>query len=395
MAKHRVLRAYLERYVSVLTSRPEQDHFRLTLVDGFAGGGRYLDERTNEERPGSPLIMLEAMRAAHAIAQERRSKPFKLDVRYFFVEKRRDSFEFLSKTLKDSQYSSEIGNSITLLQGDFDNFVPAILEDIRKRGTAGRSIFVLDQCGYTDVPLGTIRNILANLDNSEVILTFATDFLISYLTEDEQTQRILEKTGISLPATAIASAKQYREWRRIIQFALHREIPEKTRAKYYTPFFIRSTESKRDLWLVHLSGHFRARDVMVGLHWKECTDFAHYGRSGLRMLGYDPTKDDEWSKQKMLPGFYFDDTALVASQEELFEQLPAKIHQMKDGVVFNELFAGVTNDCPVTAEIMKGVVSDLANEGFIRIVSRKGVNRRRGVQHGSDILIPSRQLRFI
>ena len=52
LAKHRVLRGYLERYVSVLTVKPAQETLRLTLVDGFAGGGRYLDSRTKEERPG-------------------------------------------------------------------------------------------------------------------------------------------------------------------------------------------------------------------------------------------------------------------------------------------------------------------------------------------------------
>ena len=46
LAKHRVLQAYLESYVATLTKNPRQDRLRLTLVDGFAGGGRYLDQGT-------------------------------------------------------------------------------------------------------------------------------------------------------------------------------------------------------------------------------------------------------------------------------------------------------------------------------------------------------------
>ena len=46
LATHRILRAYLELYVDLLTARPAQETLRLTLVDGFAGGGRYLDSRT-------------------------------------------------------------------------------------------------------------------------------------------------------------------------------------------------------------------------------------------------------------------------------------------------------------------------------------------------------------
>ena len=394
LAKHRVLRAYLERYVSVLTGNPRQDQLRLTLVDGFAGGGMYLDSRSREERPGSPLLMLDAMKSAAAKAQQARSKPFDLDVQYLFVEKKRESLEHLWQVLSKSEFGPQMADRIHLLQGEFDSHVSAIIDFVKGRGPAGRAIFVLDQYWYTDVPLPTIRKILATLDNAEVILTFSTDFLIDYLSGNELTQQILEKIGIDLPSRTIASAKEERAWRRTIQFALHQEIPEKTGARFYTPFFIRSDDSHRDFWLIHLSGHFRARDVMVGLHWQESTAFAHYGRSGLRMLGYDQNQDAEWTKQQMLPGFFFDETALVSSQEELLEQLPERVYKFKGGIPFNELFAGLTNECPVTAQIMKDVLSDLASQGVIRVQDKKGSARRRGIKHGSDIIIPRMQKRL-
>lgn len=394
-AKHRVLRAYLERYVSVLTARIQQDSFRLTLIDGFAGGGRYLDSRTKEERPGSPLIMLEAMEQAAENAQKIRTKPFNLDVQYIFIEKDREALDYLQHVLAESKFAPLIGDRVQLIHGEFTAQVPEIAKFVKKRGRAGRAIFALDQFGYSAVPLPTIRDILATLDNAEVILTFATDSLIDYLSETETTQRILEKVGISLPATKIGTAKEDREWRRTIQFALHREIPEKTEAKFYTPFFIRSTDAHRDFWLIHLSGHFRARDVMVGLHWQESTSFAHYGRSGLRMLGYDQEHDANWTQQRMLPGFFFDDTALASSQDELLEQLPERIFPYGDGIQFTELFSNLTNDCPVTAEIMKGVLSDLAKQGVIQVKDKTGAKSRRvGIRHDSDIIIPSRQMRL-
>jgi three-Cys-motif partner protein len=395
LAKHRVLRSYLERYVSVLTSNPRQDQLKLTLIDGFAGGGIYLDSITREHCFGSPLIMLEAMEASAELAQRVRSKPFNLDVQYFFIEKRRESLEYLTRTIKDSKYKSQLTDSLHLLKGDFESHVSHILEFIKKRGTAGRAIFVLDQCGYLDVPLSTIRLILSELENAEVILTFATDFLISYLTEHPSTQQILSKIGLSLPSESIKSAKNHREWRRIIQFALHQQIPDATGADYYTPFFIRSKDSGRDLWLIHLSKHSKARDVMVGLHWQESTHFAHYGRSGLQMLGYDETRDEGLTKQHLLPGFYFDETALLSSQDALFDQLPKRIFDTwKEGVPFHQLFASLTNECPVTSEIMKDVMAELAREGEFRIVTAKGAARRNIIGHSSDIIIPSKQKRL-
>ncbi len=395
LAKHRVLKAYLERYVSVLTSNPRQERLRLTLVDGFAGGGRYLDSRTKEERPGSPMIMLEAMDVAADDAQRVRSKPFHLDTQYVFVEEKKDAFDHLRAVLNDSKHAKLVGDRIHLEHGEFTAQVPDIVEFVKNRGRAGRAIFVLDQFGYTDVPLETIRYILSALDNAEVLLTFATDSLIDYLSGSDQTQQILNKVGISLPSSTIATLKEARDWRRAIQFALHDQIPARTGARFYTPFFIRSEDAHRDFWLIHLSGHFRARDVMVGLHWKESTSFAHYGRSGLRMLGYDQQRDAKWAEQRMLPGFFFDETALASSQEELLEQLPEQVFKFKDGVAFCDLFSSLTNECPVTAEIMKGVLGDLARQGLVHVRDKTGAKTRRAaIQHDSDIIIPSQQRRL-
>jgi three-Cys-motif partner protein len=344
LAKHRVLRQYLERYVSVLTKNVRQDKFTVTLIDGFSGGGRYLDSRTKEERPGSPLIMLEAMRDAAREAQQRRSKPFHLDAQYLFVEKDQEALGHLRRVLAESEHRDLLDDRIQLIQGEFAACAQQIITSVQQRGGAERAVFFLDQFGYRDVPLSTIQNILATLGNAEVILTFATDFLIDYLSENEQTQRILESVGIHIPPNTIETIKQERDWRRTVQFALHREIPEKTGAKFYTPFFIRSADSHRDFWLIHLSGHFRARDVMVGLHWQESTSFAHYGRSGLRMLGYDQQHDADWGSQRMLPGFFFDQTARASSQQDLLEQLPEKIFRFKDGVAFTNLFSELAND---------------------------------------------------
>jgi len=363
--------------VSTLTKNPAQDHFRLTLIDGFAGGGLYLDDRTKEERSGSPLIMLEAMQRAGEMAQEKRSKTFNLDVQYIFIEKDPLALNYLRDVLAKSEYSHLVRDGkIELIEGEFTKQVPKITKFVKARGRAGRAIFVLDQFGYSDVPLPTVQNILATLDNAEIILTFATDFLIDYLSENELTQQMLENVGISLPSKTISTAKEKSDWRRTIQFALHDQIPSKTGARYYTPFFIRSEDSHRDFWLIHLSGHFKARDVMVGLHWKENTSFAHYGKPGLRMLGYDQKNDPDWSEQLLLPQFSFDQDAFESSHEELLEQLPEKISAFPDGIPFKDLFANLTNECPVTAEMMKGVLADLARHGIIKVQDEKGLTTR-------------------
>ena len=67
LAKHRILRRYIERYIEIVTAISWQEQLSITFVDGYAGGGRYAFGR--ETVPGSPLILLEAVVAARSQAQ--------------------------------------------------------------------------------------------------------------------------------------------------------------------------------------------------------------------------------------------------------------------------------------------------------------------------------------
>jgi len=39
--KHKILREYFRQYIIVRCQLPQQTKFRLAIIDGFAGGGRY------------------------------------------------------------------------------------------------------------------------------------------------------------------------------------------------------------------------------------------------------------------------------------------------------------------------------------------------------------------
>src|SRR5882757_6463489 len=57
--KHKIVREYFARYLTVRCQLPMQAKFRLAIVDGFAGGGRY-----KCGSPGSPIIFIEELRSA-------------------------------------------------------------------------------------------------------------------------------------------------------------------------------------------------------------------------------------------------------------------------------------------------------------------------------------------
>lgn len=79
--KHALLRSYLVDYFLTLVPLPQQEKIQLTIVDGFCGGGLYHNE-SDQEVPGSPIVILESIREAEALVnmrQERR-KPIQIDV---------------------------------------------------------------------------------------------------------------------------------------------------------------------------------------------------------------------------------------------------------------------------------------------------------------------------
>jgi three-Cys-motif partner protein len=392
-AKHRVIAQYLSRYVDVLTANPLIPELCLTLVDGFSGGGLYWDPDTQAERYGSPLLMLQAMREAAITAQLKRSKEFKLDVEYFFVESSNDTFAFLKASLEQSDFRALLAaDKIHLVNEPFLGQIDRIISHVKRRGRGNRAIFVLDQCGYGEVPFPAIRSILSQIGKAEIILTFATDWLIDYLAGQDSMQKTLERVGLELGKDQILSAKQQTDWRRAIQCLLHSEIYTKSGATYYTPFFIRSKEAHRDYWLIHLSNHARARDVMVGLHWSENTSFAHFGRPGLSMLGYDQDNDVKITGQPYL----FDDSARKLTHESLMDQLPERLFEFKDGIMFADFFSRLTNETPATMEIMGMVVAMMQREGMIDIRDKTGlVKRQAGIQRPTDVIKPSPQGRLI
>jgi three-Cys-motif partner protein len=76
-------------------------------------------------------------------------------------------------------HAPRVGQEIELIHGEFAKCLPHIFSEIKKRPGNERSLFILDQCGYKDVPFDLISLILQILRNAEVLLTFAVDFLAS------------------------------------------------------------------------------------------------------------------------------------------------------------------------------------------------------------------------
>lgn len=397
VAKHKLLRSYLAAYFPTLISSPHQDELRLTIVDGFAGGGVYKHEATDEILLGSPFICLQAAAEAEAaINHSDRTKKVKFNVDYVFVEKDRKVADYLTKTIKEQGFGGRVNNDIHLLHGDFNVHADKIIENVgKKTPRSGRSIFILDQYGYTEVPMPLLAKIFQALPRAEVILTFNVDSFNSYAS-DKGERSPLENIGLPniFHGRSLWDIKNNeRDWRAYIQSQLYPHIVRSAGSRFHTPFFIRSTKGHGDFWLLHLSMHQKARDVMTEVHWEHSNTFIHYGGEGLNMfkIGYITSADERFTQQGKL-GFIFDDDARKRTEEKLLQQIPQLIYADEQGQSFETLYATTCNDSPATARIYKDAISILAKHGDIEVVSPDGQHKKSANQiRGEDRILPPRQ----
>jgi three-Cys-motif partner protein len=368
VAKHEIFERYISAYIATLTRSHVQSRLKLTIVDGFCGGGRYLLDC--EEVDGSPLRMLHAVEEAQRALTAARAMGLEIDADFVFVDENKHHIAFLEDQLRQRGYASQIGKNIVILTGKFEDHASAIIDRIRNKGRAHRSLFFLDQYGWSGVKLATIRKIMADLVNPEVVLTFMIDALVNLLCERNSEIRALADLDFSREdVRALIDMKQNKGWKRIIQNTIYKHIQAKTGAIFYTPFFVHPPESHRDYWLLHLAKHHQAREEMGNVFWGMQNTMEHFGGAGFDALGFDPLAD---VRQGMMD-YTFDDNAKARSQNVLLRQIPELIH----GAAIAEipltkrgLFASSANDTPVVSDIVDAQLAELRDAGEIVIVGK-------------------------
>ncbi len=379
IAKLEVLREYLLAYFQTLVV-PRQDYLRLTMVDGFSGGGIYKHADTGTEVLGSPLVMLEAAREAEALINNGRPKPFKIDARYYFIDEDKSAIDLLSRVLQQRGHSARIGNDIQIVHSPFSS-AAAKLREIAKVNspTSGRAIFFLDQYGYSDVPFSEIREIFSQLPKAEVILTFAVGALLTFVTDSPNSAKTLQAIGIPevLRGRTVEDIKNSeKDFRLYVQSQLYPDLVRECGAKFYTVFFIRTT-GYGDYWLVHLSQHPRARDVMTNVHWSKNNHFIHYGGAGLDMfsaIGYSPENDPAVTRQDGL--FLFDNPASQRSIDSLAAQLPRLIRARPELQTFGDVYSRNCNSTPADSQKFKEAIAKLVELGELEVTGKNGQKRR-------------------
>lgn len=399
--KHEIVEDYVRRYVLKLMAQAHIPELRLSLIDGFCGGGNYLTEAC-EITDGSPLLMMRAVREARAYLNQTRRIPRNINVEYLFIDILKDTTDYLQYWLDAKQQENAIDlldyNRVRIVNTDFFTELPNIIRRVQQRKYGEHAIFILDQYSYKDIPLPQISSILKTLNGAEVIMTFNVDNLTTYLADRAANRKPIENIGLDqyVPWSQIKELKatKKREWRQILQRHLAHGIKCESGAEFMTLFFVKPHGTNSwGYWLIHLSNHYRAHEVMKSLHWEHATDFGHELEPGVFEFGYNANKDSEYTGQET---FEFGEQSKEACIDGVREHFGRQIFSLNKPVRVGELFQGCVSKSTAAETHLLDATRQLHSSKDIVIVSKDGTVRRPSKTYRADDLIePSRQIILI
>lgn len=366
--KHKILREYVQQYITVRCQFPQQTKFRLAIVDGFSGAGRYACGSG-----GSPTIFIEQLRASSDALNLHRSAngmaPLEIECLLVFNDENPDAIGLLKENcapllaeIKDA--CPRLHVRVEYLVGGFESSYPKIGQMIataRYRNV----LFNLDQCGHSDVRVDTLVDIMRSTGSAEIFYTFAIKSLVAFLHKRDPIKlgQRLKPLGISARDFENSEPLSKNAWLGAAEKIVFDAF--RTCAPFVSPFSIHNPEGWR-YWLIHFANNFRARQVYNDVLHDNATSQAHYGRSGLDMLAYDPS-DDSGSL------YLFDLSGRDAARTQLNTDIPRLLTEIGDALNVGEFYEQAYNATPAHKD---DIHAALIGCGDLEVLTSSGGTRR-------------------
>jgi three-Cys-motif partner protein len=166
LAKHKVLRAYLDAWLPIMSQRNR----RLIVIDGFAGPGRY---STGEE--GSPQVIL------RAYLEHDQRVTITSELVCIFIEANRARFNHLTSELQAFQLPPNV--KVVPLLGDYGQVFQHALDALGEGQLAPTFAFI-DPFGYGDTDLRLTSRILG-FRRCEVLVYVPLRFIARFVEVDD------------------------------------------------------------------------------------------------------------------------------------------------------------------------------------------------------------------
>lgn len=343
--KHKILREYFRQYLITRCQLPRREKFRLAVVDGFSGGGKYSCGSS-----GSPLIFVETLRESFIEINTARAangmKPIEIECLLIFNDSIRDTIEILKTNVAPLLAEIKTSHPALHIQANFfNNAFDQIYPEIKamlNTGRYGNVMFNLDQYGSSDVNRETIKDIFQTWKSAEAFLTFAIETVISFLSTDKEKNSVLTQDQSllnELYALTESSVLNKNSWLGLAEKKIFSKLMEC--AAYASPFSIHNPDGWR-YWLIHFANSHRARQVYNNVLHENENSQVHFGRAGLKMLAYDPANEGQL--------YLFDGDSRKAAKQSLYDDIPRLVLDQGDTMPIMEFYANVYSETPAHSD---------------------------------------------
>ncbi|TWU46501.1 three-Cys-motif partner protein TcmP [Rubripirellula reticaptiva] len=377
-----ILRSYIEAYFSTVAANPVIPAVNIHFVDAFAGGGIFTDPITRGPISGSPFVMLNTVHGSQqTINAGRTTNKLEIRAKYHFADLSRSAISELTRGIQASEYAPLLGTGdIQVDRMAFDEYLPRLLQRIPSHEKT-KAIFFLDQCGWNIATLDHCNAILRHLPKAEIIWNISVESLAMFANDNPDFRKGIKRFGVDLgdAFTNQASFNHFSDWRKALVAIFLDAIRKGCVAKYVSPFMVQ--HDGWGYWLLHLSNHPQANNVMKATHWLHQNNSLHEGFAGLKMLEFNRNNFNQATM------FRFDQAASEATQEALVEQLCPRISEMGGETTVEQLIESVANETPADRSRLYLALDALRSDGELRIRGPKDEKRQKTPQSQNDRLI--------
>lgn len=363
--KLKILKKYFKAYLLERCKNPIARGFRLAIVEGFSGSGRYKDGSR-----GSPTIFANTLLKTVTKINENRvalGMP-KVSVHCLMIlnDSSRDAIELLRENItpylaKSKDENSNVRLEVELSCEKFENRIDYFINSLKAKKFRN-VIYTLDQCGYRHVNKFTIEKLINSSISVEIFLTLGIKSMLTYLskTDTELLDNQLRYFDLTANSLDISNNQVSNpDWMAAIERTVFYHFRDC--APYMTPFSIHNPKGWR-YWFMHFAKSYRARQVYNNVLHDNSSHQAHFGRAGLNMLSYNP--EHEQARQ-----YLFDDEARKQSRDQLSEQIAKMIREGRGVIRMNKFYEKAYNETPAHSDDIHSAIIDNPD---LKITTPKG-----------------------
>jgi three-Cys-motif partner protein len=379
-AKHRVLEDYVQKWIETLTGHGVHGPKKVTLIDGFSGGGMYQDGWE-----GSSIRMIRKLLEGFSNIQKR--KPwYELSYEFIFIDEEPDHTSCLTLQLKQAGFEEFLHKGICkVITGHFDDNLDYCIERVKSRG--GYSFFFLDPFGL-DITPSVVRKIL-NVGRSEVLFNHMLSGLVRLIkNRDTKYANLFNQLEADDYYREIANQPDFLARQAYLRDQSLQIFRQEGKADFLHTFALMSNPKTVLYYLIHLSSNPTALSVMRDAAWGQSNlDYQfHYDVYG---LGYRTLND----YQDNLNIFSINNGDVNFCLNNLTEQLAEFIFDEGDSE-FGKLYCSTIQKNPATRHLYMRAINVLQEESDVEII-REGKSTESRVIQSRDVIRRSKNKQLI